>query len=224
MSRGAMSEDGEVDDESADDVDNGDRDEGDNEGGTGDVIEANEGTEDAAIETGGGAGVGNVQDTEEDRDIYWFKDCLELANFTNEQKRLVDEIQVSLDTKEGKETQIRKMIAMSVLFIFQSIKGLDRFDSVMVHFGAVMGINEEGTNLMLGDRCLFKFAGFIYCIYILFLEYVLPMSMQKDMMLQDLDRFLEIQVKYLVVGGYNPTGEMIKWLGYSKVMSLQKIN
>jgi hypothetical protein len=28
----------------------------------------------------------------------------------------------------------------------------------------------------------------------------------------------------LIVGGYNPTGELIKWLGYSKVMSMQKIN
>jgi hypothetical protein len=27
-----------------------------------------------------------------------------------------------------------------------------------------------------------------------------------------------------VVGGYNPTDELVKWLGYSKTMSLQKIN
>ena len=212
-----MSEDGDDVDEGETVTSEGDRDEGDDEGGTGDAIEANERVEDAATETGGRAGVRNAQDAEEDEDIHRFKDCLELANFTNEQKRLIDEMQESLDT-EGEEAQIRKMMVMSVSFIFQSIKGLDRFDSVMVHFGAILGINEEGTNLLLGDRCSFKFAGFIYCIRVLFLEHVLPTSMRKDMTPQDLDRFLEMRAKYLVVGSYNPTGELIKWLSYGKVM------
>jgi hypothetical protein len=95
---------------------------------------------------------------------------------------------------------------------------------VIVHFGAVLGINEEGTNLLLGDRCSFKFAGFIYCIRVLFLEHVLPTSMRPEMTAQDIDHFLEMRAKFLVVGGYNLTGELIKWLGYGKIMSLQKIN
>jgi hypothetical protein len=54
---------------------------------------------------------------------------------------------------------------------------LDRFDSMIVHFAAVIGIGNKGTKLLLGNRCSFKFAGFIYCIRVLFLEYVLPTSM-----------------------------------------------
>lgn len=161
---------------------------------------------------------------EEDEEIRRFKDCCELAKFTDEQKRLLDEMQGSLDTKEGEDIQTQKMMALSVSLIFQSIKGLDRFDSVMVHFAAVMGISDEGTNLLLGDSCSFKFAGFIYCIRVLFLEHVLPTSMRREMTARDIDHFLDMRAKYLVVGGYNPTGELIKWLGYGKVMSLQKIN
>jgi hypothetical protein len=51
----------------------------------------------------------------------------------------------------------------------------------MVQFAAVMGINDKGTNLLLGDKCSFKFAGFIYCIRVLFLEHVLPTSMRREM-------------------------------------------
>ena len=233
MSGGDTSKDGEDeedsvsgDDESEDDVDEGEAvtSEGDDEGAGGDEAEASERGEDAATETGDRAGAENAPDTEEDEDIRRFKNCLELANFTDEQKRLIDEIQESLDNKEGEETQLQKMMAMSVSFIFQSIKGVDRFDSVMVHFGAVLGINEEGSTLLLGDRCSFKFAGFIYCIRVLFLEHVLPTRMRKDMTPADLDRFLAMRAQYLIVGGYNPTGELIKWLGYGKVMSMQKIN
>ena len=164
------------------------------------------------------------EEEEEDEDVRRLKDCCELAKFTDEQKRLLDEMQESLDAKEGEEIQTQKMMALSVSFIFQSIKGLDRFDSVMVHFAAVMGISDEGTNLLLGDKCSFKFAGFIYCIRVLFLEHVLPTSIRREMIARDIDHFLDIRAKFLVVGGYNPTGELIKWLGYGKVMSLQKIN
>ena len=182
-------------------------------GGQGEEVEEEEGEEQE-----------DAGEEEQDEDVRRFKVCCELAKFTSEQKRLLDEMQESLDAKEGEDIQSQKMMALSVSFIFQSIKGLDRFDSVMVHFAAVMGISDEGTNLLLGDRCSFKFAGFIYCIRVLFLEHVLPTSMRREMTAGDIDHFLDMRAKFLVVGGYNPTGELIKWLGYGKVMSLQKVN
>lgn len=136
------------------------------------------------------------EDEEEDEDLRRLKDCCDLAKFTDEQKRVLDEMQESLDAKEGEETQTRKMMALSVSFIFQSIKGLDGFDSIMVHFGAVMGISEEGSNLLLGDQCSFKFAGFIYCIRVLFVEHVLPTSMRPEMTARDIDHFLDMRAKF----------------------------
>jgi len=90
----------------------------------------------------------------------------------------------------------------------------------MVYFAAVIGINDKGTRLLLGDKCSFKFAGFIYCIWVLFLEHVLPTHTRTEMTAADIDRFLEIQAKFLVVGGYNPTRELVKWLGYGKTISM----
>ena len=80
------------------------------------------------------------------------KDCCELALFNDEQKRLLEEMQESLEAKEDQHTQTQKMMALAVSFIMQNIKGLDKFTSVMVHFAAVMGINDEETKLLLGDN------------------------------------------------------------------------
>ena len=95
---------------------------------------------------------------------------------------------------------------------------------MIVHFVAVIGINDKGTRLLLGDKCLFKFTGFIYCIWVLFLEHVLPTHTRTKITAADIDRFLEIRAKFLVVGGYNPTRELVKWLRYRKTISMQKIN
>ena len=76
-----------------------------------------------------------------------FKDCKKLVKFNAEQKQRLKEIQGSLRTKEDEKAQVEKMMALSVLFILQSLKGFDQFDSPMVHFTAVLGINEEGVRL-----------------------------------------------------------------------------
>ena len=193
------------------------------EEGHGEGIDSNEGEEDEE-ERGEGVEADDEEEEEDDEGVRRFKDCCELALFNDEQKQLLEEMQESLEAKEDEDIQTKKMLALSVSFILQSIKGLDKFTSVMVHFAAVMGINDEGTQLLLGDHCSFKFAGFIYCIRVLFLEHVLPTYTRTDMTAGDIDRFLEMRAKFLVVGGYNPTGELVKWLGYGKTMSMQKMN
>jgi superfamily II DNA or RNA helicase len=201
------------------DSDAGEENEEDGEGVESDAGEENEEERSRGVETDD-----VEEEEEEDEEVRRLKDCCELALFNDEQKRLLADMQESLEAKEDEYLQRKKMMALSVSFIMQSIKGLDKFTSVMVHFAAVMGINDEGTMLLLGDHCSFKFAGFIYCIRVLFLEHVLPTDTRTEMTAGDIDRFLEMRAKFLVVGGYNPTGELVKWLGYGKTMSMQKIN
>ena len=115
-------------------------------------------------------------------------------------------------------------MALSVLFILQSLKGFDQFDSPMVHFTAVLGIDEEGVRLRKGEESSFIMAGFLYYIRVLFVEYTLPAITRADQTQVDIDRFLELRQKYLVVGGYCPTGFIIKWLSYRKTISIQSGN
>lgn len=148
------------------------------------------------------------------------KDCRKLLKLNSEQKQRLRAMRESLIAKEENEIQIEKMTALSVSFIIQSLKGLDQFDSPMVHFAAVLGIDEEGIRLRKGEECSFIFAGFLYCIRVLFVEYTLPAAARVEQTQVDIDRFLELRQKYLVVGGYCPTGFLIKWLGYRKTISI----
>jgi hypothetical protein len=55
----------------------------------------------------------------------------------------------------------------------QNLKGYDRFDCPILHFVAILGIIEDENCLRRGDEYLYIFAGFIYCVRVLFVEYTL---------------------------------------------------
>ena len=167
---------------------------------------------------------GNIGDSEDTEPDWQFEDCKKLVKFNAEQKQRLKEMWGSLRTKEDEETQVTKMMALSVSFVLQSLKGFDQFTSPMVHFAAVLGIDEEGVRLRKGEECSFIMAGFLYCIRVLFVEYTLPAATRAEQTRVDIDRFLELRQKYLVVGGYCPTGFIIKWLGYGKTISMQSGN
>ena len=65
--------------------------------------------------------------------------------FNSEQKQRLKEMWELLQANENKKEQVKKMMALSVSFILQSLKGFDQFDSPIVHFAAVLGIDEEGV-------------------------------------------------------------------------------
>jgi len=152
------------------------------------------------------------------------KDCCELAKFNPEQELLLQEMHDSLKSGEGEEVQVGKMTALSMSMILQSLKGYDRFDSPMVHFAAVLGIVEDENRLRRGDEYSYMLAGFMYCIRVLFVEHTLPAATRAKQTAEDIDRFLDLRKKYLVVGSYSPCSFLIKMLGYGKTMSMQKIN
>jgi hypothetical protein len=129
-----------------------------------------------------------------------------------------------LRAKEDEKEQVRKMTALSISFILQSLKGFDQFDSPIVHFAVVLGIDEEGAQLRKGEECSFVIAGFLYCIWVLFVEHTLPAATRAEQTQVDIDRFLELRQKYLVVGRYCLTGFIIKWLRYRKTISMQSGN
>ena len=92
------------------------------------------------------------------------KDCCELAKFTPEQERLVDDVSRSITSLEEETILIPKMLALSISMIMQSLKGLDRFESPLIHFSAVLGIIEDENRLRRGDEYSYMLAGFMYCV------------------------------------------------------------
>lgn len=152
------------------------------------------------------------------------KDCCELTKLNAEQRERLQDMLQSLESGEDEETQIEKMNAVLMSMILQSLKGHDRFDSPIVHFAAVLGIVEDENRLRRGDEYSYMLAGFMYCVRVLFVEYALPAATRAEQTAEDIDRFLALRKKYLVVGSYSPCSFLIKMLGYGKTMSMQKIN
>jgi superfamily II DNA helicase RecQ len=167
---------------------------------------------------------GEGQEIASSTEIDVMKDCCELTKFSPEQKELLEDMVESLKSGEDDYTQIQKMSALMMSMILQSLKGLDRFDSPIIHFAAVLGIVEDENRLRRGDEYSYMLAGFMYCVRVLFIEYTLPAATRAEQTARDIDRFLELRKKYLVVGSYSPCSFLIKMLGYGKTMSMQKIN
>jgi hypothetical protein len=74
-----------------------------------------------------------------------FEDYKKLIKFNTKQKQQLKEMWGLLRAKEDEKTQIEKIIALSILFILQSLKGFDQFNSLIVYFAAILGINKKGV-------------------------------------------------------------------------------
>jgi superfamily II DNA helicase RecQ len=158
------------------------------------------------------------------KDTDTMKDCCELLKLNQEQEQRVQDVLDSLNVEEDESVQVSKMQAFVMSTIIQNLKGKDRFESPLVHFAAVLGIVEDENRLRRGDEYSYMLAGMMYCIRVLFVEDALPSATREEQTSEDIDRFLELRKNYLVVGSYSPCSFLIKWLGYGKTMSMQKLN
>jgi len=71
------------------------------------------------------------------------------------------------------------VLRLSASFIFRKI-GNSLFDSGLIHFLAVLGINEELRRLQTANDFSFMLAGVVYCVRVLAVEWLLP-SAEREM-------------------------------------------
>ncbi len=67
-------------------------------------------------------------------------------------------------------------------------------------------------------------AGFVCWVRVLFVGYVLRAATRIEQTKEDIDRFLELRKKYLVIRSYSLCSFLVKMLGYGRTMSMQRIN
>ncbi|KFY97708.1 hypothetical protein V500_01952, partial [Pseudogymnoascus sp. VKM F-4518 (FW-2643)] len=158
---------------------------------------------------------GETQETANSEQTDRMKDCCELTKFNPEQKQLVEDMLQSLGSGEDDESQVQKMSALIMSMIIQSLKGLDRFDSPMIHFAAVLGIVEEENRLQRGDEYSYMLTGFMYCIRVLFVEYALLAATRGEQTREDIDQFLELRRDYLVEAE-DILWQDLMWVGQKK--------
>ena len=107
--------------------------------------------------------------------------------------------------------------------IYQNVRG-DNFCSPMLHFLAVLGIDEEMGRLREANDFSYVLAGIVYCVRVLTVEDILPSISRQSQSEEDDERFLRLRLKHLANGGFSLISKMLSLLAYSKHIALNHQN
>lgn len=110
-------------------------------------------------------------------------------------------------------------------FIFHKVGG-DKFRSGLIHFTAVLGIDEENRRLKEPINFSYILAGLTWDLRVLGVELLLPAAQRERQLIEPAwnDRFLKWRREYLSDGGGTPMSELINLLAYGKHLALNSSN
>ena len=136
---------------------------------------------------------------------------------------MLDEIQQSLSVGEEKSEQVEKMIKLLGSFIFHTV-GDRPFSSPLIHFLAVLGIDEETKRLRKAENYSYILAGVVYCTRVIGVEVLLPSHERDEQSAAARENFLEKRGEFLADGSFSVMSTMINLLAYSKSIALSASN
>ena len=115
------------------------------------------------------------------------------------------------------------MLAFFRHVLFQHVR-VDIFESPLLHFLAVLVIDEDTHRLREGNDFSYMLAGIVYCCRVLGVEIILPKTFRRGETAEDDQRFLELRLKHLADGSFSPMAEMISLLAYSRHCAFNHAN
>ena len=158
------------------------------------------------------------------------KDACRLFIWTPEQTTTIEKLSEILETEwdEEDESQTEQMVACMLDFcrtlIFFQFAGSE-FESGLVHFCAVLAIDEEAKKLRRASDYSYMVAGVIYCARILAAEMLLPASEREEQKRVEVrENFLEQRRRWLTSGSGTPMSTLLTWLAYGKYIALNTGN
>lgn len=107
--------------------------------------------------------------------------------------------------------------------IFQGVRR-DVFKSAILHFLAVLGIDEEINQLRQANDFSYMLASIVYCVRVLAVEIILPSTEREDQNEEDDKRFRQVRGEYLADGSYSVMSKMLSMLAYSKHLAMNHSN
>ncbi|CAC9887931.1 unnamed protein product, partial [Aureobasidium pullulans] len=164
----------------------------------------------------------DTRNEQEQRDrivVDYMADACRLFPWTDEQRTLAKELWDSIEMPYIDDgTRMDTLLKLIKSFIFATVRG-DVFSSGLLHFMAVLCIDEEMGRLRDANRFSFILAGVVYCTRVFAVEAILP-SAERDCQGEDDDKkFLETRERYLADGGYSPMSKMLSLLAYGKLIA-----
>ncbi|KAK0847011.1 hypothetical protein LTR03_006521 [Friedmanniomyces endolithicus] len=105
--------------------------------------------------------------------------------------------------------QTKALLQFYDSLIFQRVRG-DVFRSAVLHFPAVLGINEEIGRLRRANDFSYILAGVVYCVRVMAVEIILPSAERDDQDEEDDRRFQQVRAEYLADGSYSVMSKMLR--------------
>jgi superfamily II DNA helicase RecQ len=162
-------------------------------------------------------------------DIDPMQDARELFPWHGRQRQAVAELHDTLaekrDDADDDEVRIQKLAAVLRSFIFHRVGG-QQFQSGLIHFLAVLGIDEQNNRLRRATDYSYILAGVVYDVRVLGAEILLPSAerAQQENDLGSREQFLRQRSRFLADGTGTPMSIMISLLAYGKYVAMNTGN
>jgi len=145
------------------------------------------------------------------------KDARRLFPWRDGQKEQATRLINCVETGTGSVTSA--VLDFSRSFIFHKVYHKP-FESPMLHFMAVLGIDEENNRLKEANDYSYMLAGLVYCIRVIGLELMLPSKNREQQADADYETFLQQRRQFLADGSMSVASNMISLLAYGKHIAL----
>jgi hypothetical protein len=152
-----------------------------------------------------------------------FKDARRLFPWHGRQRDLARNLQKSVQECWETTDQMKALLDFYESLIFQGVRG-DVFKSAILHFLAVLGIDEEINRLRQANDFSYMLAGVVYCVRVLAVEIILPSTEREDQNEEDDRHFRQVRGEYLADGSYSVMSKMLSMLAYGKHLAMNHGN
>lgn len=154
-------------------------------------------------------------------DVY--QDARRLYPWRGEQKARLVRVRQSIERGWEDAAQLKALLEWYESVIFQRVRG-NAFTSALLHFLAILGINEETFRLRDANDYSYMLAGVVYCTRVLAIEIILPSGAREAQDEADDRRFRRVRDDYLADGTYSVVSKMLSLLAYGKTIALSHSN
>jgi hypothetical protein len=152
-----------------------------------------------------------------------FKDARRLYPWQGRQKDLLRRVRESIENGWDKKSQLKALLDFYESLVFQHVRG-DTFKSAILHFLAVLGIDEETRRLRQANDFSCMLAGIVYCMRVIAVEVILPSEEREDQGDEDDERFKRTRDDFLADGTYSVMSKALSMLAYGKSIAMNHSN
>jgi hypothetical protein len=136
---------------------------------------------------------------------------------------LLRQVREGIENGWDKKSQLKALLDFYESLIFQRVRG-DTFKSTILHFLAVLGIDEETRRLRQANDFSYILAGVVYCMRVIAVKVILPSEEREDQSDKDDKRFKRTRDDFLADSTYSVISKALSILAYSKSIAINHSN